>query len=67
MLDINKRKKFHNATVNDIISYLSELNHTATVTVLGNPDMYIHVDDEGSVIFDNCDLEYEYAKENLNN
>lgn len=63
MLDYNKRidATEERVTVKDLIKYLKTLNKDAKISVLGDPQFYIHVEQDGSeVIFDDSALEDEY-------
>jgi hypothetical protein len=64
MFDYNKRievKKEDEVTVDRLIEYLKTLNPKASISVLGDPYFYIHVEEDGSeVVFDDNGLEDEY-------
>lgn len=63
MLDYNKRidATKERVTVEELIKYLKTLNKDAKISVLGDPQFYIHVEQDGSeVIFDDSPLEDEY-------
>jgi hypothetical protein len=61
MFDPAKRKEFHHGTVNQLIAYLSTLNPFAEVTILGDPDLYVHVEQDGStVVLDDNSMEDQY-------
>lgn len=61
MFDPNKKKEFHHATVIELIAHLATLNPLAEITVLGDPDIYVHVEqDESSVVLDDNPMEDQY-------
>lgn len=50
MYDINKRKEFQGATVQEIINILSKLNPEAEFLCDGDNYFYLHVEEDDSVV-----------------
>ena len=55
-----KSKSNYSTTVGDVINELSKFDAKAPITVFGNPQFYIHVDDDNTVILDDSTLGYSY-------
>ncbi len=61
MYDKNKRVVKENITVNELCNILSALPARAKISICGDSNCYIHVEQDGSLInLDNEDLEECY-------
>lgn len=64
MLDINKRKRFFEATTAEVIEALKELPSDMTVCFCGISEGYLHVDESENICsFDYGDLSEDYDEE----
>jgi len=64
MYDISKRKRFLDIKVGDLIEVLKGMPQKAIVHVCGSSLLYIHVEEDGSIITLDCEaLEDEYDED----